>query len=225
MKEIAVVTPVAAGPHRALVRDAVESARRFSRHFVVLDGPGEDVLVRSGGRVTVAQSSEKIGRSEARNVGLQMASAAGIEWALFLDADDVVLETAWDDLQAAPASDLYYAEHMLDSETQTWNHLPWCASVRDRLYARPGACKSVLPNVSMVVLVERANRVLFDRELNQGEHFDFFLKYMANPEATAHMLSRPIVEVRRGLSSRNDLTDPWPALSRERYEEWQSLTI
>jgi glycosyltransferase involved in cell wall biosynthesis len=234
MRNITVITPVAPGHHRQCVHEAIESAQQFPLHVIVLDGPGGGIDPGYNGHLHVVETERAVGRSSARNVGLQIARSYQSEWSLFLDADDLLLPTAFEDLQAAPEADLYYAEHQLEEamaegETiprQSWNHLDISddASARRMLLEQsPKLCKSILPNVSMMVRTERALRCTFDADMSQGEHFDFFIRYIANPRVKVHMMKRPLVLVRSRLSSAR--FGPWSDSAIERYKEWQALPI
>jgi glycosyltransferase involved in cell wall biosynthesis len=225
MRNIAVITPVAAGPHREYVLEAIASSVAFPLHVVVLDGPGRtpEMDKAESARVVIVDTSWPAGRSEARNIGLRVAKDAGYEWSIFLDADDLLLPTAFDDLRAAPEADLYYAEHMLDTGGQSYNHVRWDSDTQEKLMEAPTRAKLILPNVACMVRTERAARIGFDKDLSHGEHFDFFVKYMANPKATAIMLSRPLVLVRTGKSSAQ--FGPWVEGAKEKYATWAQVTV
>jgi len=224
MRRIAVITPVARGPHRLHVSDAVASTTAFPLHVVVYDGaqqsPPAPQFEDERDRVAVITTDDPVGRSEARNIGIRAADAAGFEWCLFIDADDLMLPTAWADLQDAKEADLYYGEHFFEDGSGSYNHVPFDADTRAKLLEAPTRAKLIVPNVSYAVRTERALRVLFDPMISHGEHFDFFIKYVANPSIRVHMLRRPLITVRRSLSTAQ--FGPWQDGSRERYQEWQT---
>jgi hypothetical protein len=222
MRKIAVVTPVATGHHRDCVVEAMASAAEFPLHVVVLDGAGRVPDIPPGTHVTIIERP-MMGRSAARNVGLRAAQAAGYPWCLFLDADDLFLPTTFADLQAAPEADIYYGESRLeDTGEQSWNHLPLNDKVRQQLAESPPRVKLVMANVEIMVRTDRALAIGgFDENLHNGEHFDFFVRYVLNPKIHAHMLRRPIVHVRRGLSSMR--CGPWLDDAPERYAQWQNV--
>lgn len=218
MRDIAVITPVAPGPHRTYVKEAIASSEDFPCHVLALDGPWR-IPVRNPDpdRVAIVEAPQAVGRSEARNLALAWARDHGFRWSLFLDADDLLLPTAWQDLQEAPEAHIYYGESNLSRGGETYNHLVMNSHVRAQLIESPPRVKFVLANVSMLCLTERACRIRFDPDITQGEHFDFFMRYIVNPEIKGHKLSRPIVCIRSELSTR--LYGPWGA-DRPRYEEW-----
>lgn len=221
MRKIAVITPVATGHHRDCVLEAIETTRDFPLHLVILDGVGRVPECDRLG-VTVIQRM-MAGRSAARNVGLQAAYAAGYEWSLFLDADDLLLPHAFADLQAAPEADIYYGESQVEEDgKQSWNHLALTDDVRQQLAESPPRVKLIMANVEVMVRTERALAIGgFDEDLHNGEHFDFFVRYVLNPKVRAHMLARPIVYVRRGLSSMR--YGPWLDDTPERYARWATV--
>lgn len=221
VRKIAVITPVATGHHRECATEAMASAAAFPLHVVVLDGVGRVPEIPPDVNVTMIPHA-MVGRSAARNIGIQAANAAGYPWCLFLDADDLLLPTALEDLQAAPEADLYYGESGLDGGGQSYNHLALTDLVRRQLMHVPSRVKLIMANVSIMVRTDRALHLGgFDEDLHQGEHFDFFVRYVLNPKINAHLLKRPIVHIRAGLSSMR--FGPWLEDAPERYAKWRDI--
>lgn len=207
--------------------DAVASSRAFPLHIVVYDGvqqtPPAPEFLDERDRVVTLTTADPVDRSEARNLGLQAAMDRGFEWTIFIDADDLFVDTAWADLQAAPGADLYYGEHSYDDGGGSFNHVPWDGDTYEKLMEAPTRAKLIVANVAYMVRTERALRVQFDPMISFGEHFDFFIKYVANPDVNVHMMRRPLIVVRRRLTTSQ--IGPWNDGDRERYVEWQALTV
>ncbi len=170
--QLAVVTPVGPGHAElyAQCRASVEAAWRHSHgpfaalEFIAIDdGRGE------------------LGRSRARNLGVERAAAAAADWLFFLDADDLLVEGAF----AAVAP--YIADHdavwgmilgLSPEATRPHLRIPQIismGSIDDLLLFDPFLTLQMGHFVRTAV----AQSVPFDETMDAGEDFDYYLRLWA----------------------------------------------
>ncbi len=165
----AIVTPVGPGhEHYALdAEDSVTQARATAR------GPFADIVF-----IKVDDTQGKLGRSAARNEGVQLARKAGAEWIFFLDADDVLCPHAF----ANVARDL-------PGHDAVWGAIYELAGDEENGVYRPGQLLPItridqlLANDPFITLqighfvkTELALATPFDPQLDAGEDFDYYLR-------------------------------------------------
>ena len=92
----AVVTPIGPGHEQVYYDFCVKSIRAAIQKS---KGPFEDVYL-----FPVEDFQGNLGRSRARNIGVNLAKVNNIDWIFFLDADDFMFELAFENLHDYVAS-------------------------------------------------------------------------------------------------------------------------
>jgi FkbM family methyltransferase len=170
---VAVVTPVGPG-HAELYgqcRASVESAWRRGH------GPFAAISL-----IAIDDGEGKLGRSRARNIGIDRALAAGADWLFFIDADDLMVEGAFE--AVAPyisGHDAVWGLILGLSPGAQRPHLRIPQIVRmdrleDLLWFDPFLTLQMGHFVRAAVA--QANR--FDEALDAGEDFDYYLRLWSN---------------------------------------------
>lgn len=207
---VAVVTPVGPG-HADLYaecRASVQAAWRCGR------GPFSAITC-----IAVDDSEGKLGRSRARNIGIERAIGEGADWLFFLDADDLMAEGAFD------AVGDYVGDH-----DAVWGLI---------LGLSPGAARPHL-RIPQVVTMNTIDDLLlfdpfltlqmghfvrtpvvqsvrFDESLDAGEDFDYYLRLWVNSRcakvAREFFINR---HARRSTGPRAASAEDWGAAVRAR---------
>jgi FkbM family methyltransferase len=165
----AVVTPVGPG-HEYFALDAEESVRHA---HATAPGPFDEVVY-----IKVDDTRGELGRSAARNRGVQLAQEAGAGWIFFLDADDIMCPYAF--ANATPHLDRYDA---------VWGAIYELADDEEAGVIRAGQLLPItridqlLGNDPFITLqighfVKTAVALAtpFAPQLNAGEDFDYYLR-------------------------------------------------
>ena len=165
----AVVTPIGPGhEHYALdAEDSVTQARAAAR------GPFSDIVF-----IKVDDTLGKLGRSVARNQGVQMAHEAGAEWIFFLDADDVLCPQAFANVvRDLPGHDAIWGaiyELADDEESGVYRTGQLLPITRiDQLLAND---PFITLQIGHFARTELALATPFDPRLDAGEDFDYYLR-------------------------------------------------
>jgi FkbM family methyltransferase len=165
----AVVTPVGPG-HEHYALDAEDSVH----HAVArTTGPFAEIVI-----IKVDDTSGKLGRSVARNQGVQLAHDAGADWVFFLDADDLLCPYAFANVT-----------HDLHRYHAIWGAIHELAADEEHGVLRPGQLLEIaridqlLANDPFITLqighfvrTEVALATPFDPQLDAGEDFDYYLR-------------------------------------------------
>jgi FkbM family methyltransferase len=173
---LAVVTPVGPG-HAGLYaqcRTSVEVAWRCSQ------GPFATLEL-----IAVDDGRGELGRSRARNLGIERAAAAGADWIFFLDADDLMVEGAF----AAVAT--YVADY-----DAVWGMILGLSPTAIRPHLRIPQIVSMTTIEALLlfdpfltlqmghfVRTAAAQALRFDEALDAGEDFDYYLRLWSNHRA------------------------------------------
>lgn len=165
----AVVTPIGPG-HELYALDAEESVKHAR---ATTPGPFAEMVY-----IKVDDTQGRLGRSAARNQGVQLAHGAGADWIFFLDADDVLCPYAF----ANVARDL-------GGYDAIWGAIHELAADEDGGVRRPGQLLEItridqlLANDPFITLqighfVKTAVALAtpFDPALDAGEDFDYYLR-------------------------------------------------
>ncbi len=187
----AVVIPVGPG-HAALAEESAASVTRAaSRSTGVFDA----VEV-----ITVDDSEARLGRSRARNAGVELADSRGAEWVFFLDADDVMDPGAFG--AAAPWLDGHDAVFGLICELGRSGR---AVARRGQIasFSTLGGLLAFDPFLTLqmghFVRTSVARRVSFDERLDCGEDFDYYLRLWSS--ARCVKIPSPLFLNRRGHHS------------------------
>lgn len=164
-----VITPVGPG-HEALARECRQSVERAWR-----TNPGRFSAVE---HLLIDDTRGALGRSRARNEAVQEAQRRGAEWIFFLDADDVMVPTAF----AA------VAEHVGDHDA-IWGNIAELSA--DGAQAQLRVPQILTMNRAAELMLLHPFRTLqmghfvraavaarhpFDVAMNTGEDFDYYLR-------------------------------------------------
>lgn len=165
----AVVTPVGPG-HELYALDAEESVHAARATGC---GPFAEILF-----IRVDDTRGAMGRSEARNRGVQLAHDAGAEWIFFLDADDILCPRAFE----------YAAPHLARFDA-VWGAIYELGDDEESGVLRPGQVLAItridelLSNdpfitvqIGHFVKTSVALATPFDTRLDAGEDFDYYLR-------------------------------------------------
>ena len=173
---LAVVTPVGPGHAElyAQCRASVNAAWRYSRGpFTALD------------LIAVDDGKGELGRSRARNLGIERAAAAGADWLFFLDADDLMVEGALDAVTPYVADhDAVWGMILGLSPTETHPHLriPQIVSmttIEELLVFDP----FLTLQMGHFVRTAAAQALRFDEAMDAGEDFDYYLRLWSKHRA------------------------------------------
>ena len=164
-----IVTPIGPG-HEGAYQSAVVSIEIAARKS---QGPFDAIEL-----FPVYDLKGELGRSKARNLGVERAHAAGCDWIFFLDADDLMFEEAFRSItDLVHAYDAIWgliceAPHgRLDAVQLRPNQLPPTTSIYDLLKVDP------FLSIQMGVFVRTAIALQnpFDEAMDTGEDFKFYL--------------------------------------------------
>lgn len=165
----AVVTPVGPG-HELFALDAEESVRHA---HATAAGPFAEIVY-----IGIDDTRGELGRSAARNQGVERARQAGAEWIFFLDADDVMCPQAFAGVAAH-----------LDHYDAIWGAIYELAEDDETGVVRAGQLMPItridqlLANDPFITLqighfvkTAAALATPFDPQLDAGEDFDYYLR-------------------------------------------------
>lgn len=193
----AVVIPVGPG-HQAHYQQAINSVMAAAQHD---PGPFTDFDC-----VVIDDTAGIKGRSAARNEGVREAAARGADWLFFLDADDLMMPQAFQ--QMAPHMDradavwgliLESVDGGLGQETVSGRirlpQLPRIETVSDLLLHDP----YVTLQMGHFVRTSVALATPFDESLDVGEDFEYYLRVWNS--ARCAKITAPLFLNRRGMHS------------------------
>lgn len=203
------------------LKEAVESVMRQrwqgDREIIIVDDASSDgtaALAASLG-CCVIRSSLRSGAASARNKGI---SAAGGEWILLLDADDVLADDAAEALyrpfEADPGTVAVFgkAEDFVSRELS--------ADQAAELKPRRGSYDGILPGCSLIRKRVFDTVGLFDESLKSGETVDWIMKLRESGMKTARIdavtLKRRIHLTNTGRVDRSGEMRNYAALLRKR---------
>ena len=164
----AVVTPVGPG-HGAFYEHCLAS---IEKSFKGNKGRFSEIIP-----IKIDDTEGENGRSKARNMGVKQAAEQGIEWIFFLDADDLIVPSAFK-----------YVSPYLDNYDGIWGsiwsieqgekiakerpgQLPFLYSIHDVLSCDP----FVTLQMGHFIKTPIALSTPFDETLDAGEDFDYFM--------------------------------------------------
>ena len=166
-----VVTPIGPGHTDTYQNQCVPTIQTA---YETGSGAFEDVVI-----IPVDDTSGTLGRSRARNIGVNEAAKLNCDWIFFLDADDLLhsmafiavqnylkdLDGIWGQIVEAPYSDL---DAVKVRENQTIS----IRKYNDLLQIDPFYSLQM----GHFVKVELASEFPFNEDLNTGEDFDYYLR-------------------------------------------------
>ncbi len=165
----AVVTPIGPG-HEHYALDAADSVKKA---YAISPGPFSSLAF-----IEMNDTRGELGRSAARNRGVQLARESGADWVFFLDADDIADPRAF--ASVAP---------YIDGHDAVWGAIYELADDEEGGVMRPGqvtqmsTLDQLLANDPWITLqmghfvkTDVALKTPFDRQMNSGEDFDYYLR-------------------------------------------------
>jgi len=186
-----VIIPVGPG-HQELSQRAANSVERAIAH-----GTGRFAEVE----LLLQDDSKGLGRSRARNLAVAAAKEKGADWLFFLDADDLMVEDAFENI----------AEH-IDEQDAIWGAIYVADLQTQQAHRRPNqvspltSLEQLLLNDPYLTLQmghfvrqEVAARYPFDTELDSGEDFDYYLRVWKENRCTK--IDKPLFLNVRGQHS------------------------
>lgn len=187
----AIVTPVGPG-HEKLVGQAQASVESAIAHG---KGPFSRIAFHP-----VNDTEGMLGRSAARNRAVAEAAGTGFDWIFFLDADDILLPSAFEDVTRA-----------VESHDAIWGAIAVLEKGSNRVTLRQPQYMiesvrqlAVLPPIATLqmghfVKTPVAFRHKFEVSRNVGEDLDYYLRVWESERCVK--LSRPLFVNRRGFHS------------------------
>lgn len=169
----AVITPIGPG-HEGLYHEcqaSVDRAWHSSR------GPFAGIH-----QIAIDDSAGKLGRSRARNDGIERAITLGAEWLFFLDADDLMAVEAFEEMRPHVANqDAVWGLIVGQSPSESEPHLRvpqilTLGSLDEMLLFDP----FLTLQMGHFVRSSVAREVRFDESMNVGEDFDYYLRLWQN---------------------------------------------
>ena len=164
-----IVTPIGPG-HEGAYQSAV-----ISIEIAIRKGQGPFDAVEL---FPVYDLNGELGRSKARNLGVERAHAAGCDWVFFLDADDLLFDEAFKSVtDLVHTHDAIWgliceAPHgRLDAVQRRPDQMPATTSIDDLLMFDP--CLSI--QMGAFVRTALALEIRFDESMDTGEDFKFYL--------------------------------------------------
>jgi glycosyltransferase involved in cell wall biosynthesis len=186
----AVITPFGPG-HETLYKESLASVKQA---FALSRGAFSEIIP-----IRIDDLEGKLGRSKARNIGIQKAAEHRAEWIFFLDADDLMAPQAFE--YVSP-----YLEHYDGIWGSIWSieqgettpkerpkQLPFLYSIEDVLSCDP----FVTLQMGHFVRTPIALSTRFDESLDTGEDFDYYLRVWEKHRCIKTSL--PFFYNRRGL--------------------------
>ncbi|AYN94980.1 FkbM family methyltransferase [Pseudomonas sp. LTJR-52] len=164
-----VIIPIGPG-HQSLVQRAKNSVNSAIQNGI---GAFDEVEI-----LEFDDTQGFFGRSHARNEAVKLASESSSDWLFFLDADDLMVESAFQAVAALLDDyDAIWGEiYVADLATQQ-------ATRREHQVSPVTTLEQVLTNDPYLTLqmghfvrTEVARQYPFDTELNSGEDFDYYLR-------------------------------------------------
>jgi len=201
---VTILIPCSTG-HRSFLPGCIQSC--YPEGFdhpdavIVVDDACRDPVDRMKVRpAAVIRIDERVGRSRARNIGLRQVQTP---WVFFLDADDFLERTAILDFLSTVGSrrtDLLFADYDWiegDVRTRVTKEFPSSAT-RARITLNP-------TNIGMFMKTERVLRIGgFDEDMEIGEYWDLWIKYVQNPRVLVTKNARPLFLARKNGSVRGE---------------------
>ena len=185
----AVITPVGPG-HKELAKEALGSVTQAS---IASQGPFSVVS-----HILVDDTKGELGRSEARNWAVKQAHRVGFEWVFFLDADDLMLPSAFESVKDYMELDAIWGT-IFDVSPGEDRALP-----RDQVSVH--SLKDLLDNdpyqtlqMGHFVRSEIALDNPFDITMDAGEDFDCYVRLWKNHKCDK--IDDVLFVNRRGLHS------------------------
>ena len=208
MPTVSVILPIGPG-HEQMAEQAIESVTRASDK----PGPFDDVFL-----AYIDDRKGEMGRSKARNTA---AAKAKGDWLFFLDADDLLLDNAFEDVaehlhheavwglicELRPDGQLLYRQQVLELDNYNDN---------ERGFLR----HDPFLTCQMGHFVRRESFECFDESLDIGEDFDYYNRMWKNHDCVK--IRKPFFVNRRGFSStgpRSGTGRDWNKAVREMYEQ------
>lgn len=229
--DLTVIIPVGTH-HAAYVGEAVASCfqgtMRPTEVIVVNDDAEPQVQPSQIRGATLLLPDRKVGRAEARNIGVSKATT---NWLYFLDADDMLYPDAIRRFhklsQAKPDVHLFYAEYV-------WTDVNTGQTKRCKQnpFKRSSLARFNLAHIGLFVLRERFWLVGgFDRGMEFAEDRDFFIRYVINPKINVFKADAPFLHTRRGIHSRGDAPERYGdgmkvvdgRFAKRYYDRWRSV--
>jgi FkbM family methyltransferase len=128
--------------------------------------------------VAVDDGAGKLGRSRARNIGIERAAGLGADWLFFLDADDLMAPSAFADMRPYVADfDAVWGLIVGQSPTASEPHLRvpqvlTLGSFDELLLFDP----FLTLQMGHFARASSAREVRFNEDMNVGEDFDYYLR-------------------------------------------------
>ena len=167
----AVVTPVGPGHEQVYYDFCLQSIRTAIQKS---KGPFEEVYL-----FPVEDFQGTLGRSKARNIGVNLAQINNIDWIFFLDADDFMFEAAFENL--TDYVDRYDAVWGQIAEMSVGNE--GSVKLRDGQVSKIENFETVINNdpfytlqMGHFVRTEKAASHPFDESMDTGEDFKYYLE-------------------------------------------------
>jgi FkbM family methyltransferase len=188
-----VVVPVGPG-HDVLFKECEHSARVAEQHS---RGPFDTIEI-----IAVDDTQGLIGRSSARNQGVERASAAGAEWSFLIDADDLMAENAF----AAVAPYIHHYDAIWGQissikfgETTATVRKPQVSKISNLIELM---VHDPYQSIQMghLVRTELARAYPFNTALDFGEDFDYYMRVWRH--ARCVKITEPLFINRIGKSAR-----------------------
>ncbi len=190
--KLAIITPVGPG-HSEIYEENVASIKRACEQN---SGPFEKVIP-----LRLNDTEGTVGRSYARNFGVQQAIQAGCEWVFFLDADDVLVPGAF-----------AHVEPYLEDYDAIWGQIYSFQHGTQNAESRPGQLGktdryedilNVDPFHSLqmghFVRTKVAAETPFDETMDTGEDFHYYLRLWQ--KCRCIKIDQPFFANRRGMHS------------------------
>ncbi|MEW6054471.1 MAG: tetratricopeptide repeat protein [Nitrospirota bacterium] len=165
----AVITPVGPG-HENLYQECLASVENAFRE--------KPAHCTGFIPIRIDDPQGKLGRSKARNLGIQKASEQGAEWIFFLDADDLMSPSAFEyvgpylDKYDAVWGSIWSIESGESTARERPKQLPFLYGIEDVLSCDP----FVSLQMGHFVRTPVALSVLFNESIDTGEDFDYYLR-------------------------------------------------
>jgi glycosyltransferase involved in cell wall biosynthesis len=172
---LAVITPVGPG-HEGILPLAAMSVMNLEK------GPFDEIL-----HVIVNDNEGKLGRSKARNIGIQTPA----DWYFLLDADDIIMPYAPRLLERTPNEySAVFGAVQVNGRVTPQNKWP-CRI--EHIYEHGGLGTLCM---GFFIKAEVARNLLFDETLDKGEDFDFYMRL-----PSFYKLKVPLVSINGKIAS------------------------